>query len=245
MSRAALTAHARLRVERGTRMRWSQAWPVLLRPTGVGQVHLVHGAGGPLGGDAFTLDVDVAAGESLAVRSAGATLVQPGSPEPGTPEPARWDVTARVGADGWLDWAPEPTVVCTGAALEASLRLDLAAGGQARLREVVVLGRHGEQGGRCTFLLDVRVENVPLLAHTTVLDGADPALTGPAGTSGARAVGSLFMTGPAPTGAGEAAGVRWACTALDGPGALLLAVGKPAAVLAVLGSRNGRPTGTR
>jgi urease accessory protein len=235
--RAAISAAARLDVTAGPpqRFRWAHAWPVVLRPTGGDRVHLVHAAGGPLGGDALALDVDVAAGAALAVRSAGATLVQPGTAG-GTP--ARWTVRARVGPGGRLDWAPEPTVLADGAALHSTLRVDVAAGAAARVREVVVLGRHGQRGGRCASGLVVVVDEVPLLAHTTVLDGADPALRGPAGTAGARAVGTLVLAGAAAwmreTGSGEGPQVRWAWSALEGPGAVLLAVGAPGAVAAVL-----------
>lgn len=217
-------------------VRWTHAWPVVLRPTGPGRMHLVHAAGGPLGGDDLALAVEVGAGAVLAVHSAGATLVQPGAGEAaGTP--AHWAVTARVGAAGALHWAPEPTVVADGAALDATLRVELAADAVATVREVVVLGRHGQRGGRYTGGLDVVVAGVPLLAHTTVLDGADPGLCGPAGTAGARAVGTLVRAGAgvrSPTGSGETAHVRWAWTPLDGPGAVLLAVGRPDAVSAVL-----------
>jgi urease accessory protein len=217
------------------RVRWAHAWPVVLRQTGARRVHLVHAAGGPLGGDQLGLDVDIGAGAVIAVHSAGATLVQPGAgAEAGVP--ARWAVTARVGAGGRLDWAPEPTVVADGAALESTLRVELVSTAAATLREIVVLGRHGQQGGRYTGGVAVAVDGVPLLAHTTVLDGADPALCGPAGTGGARAVGTLVCVGvevPA-AASGEAADVRWAWTALEGPGAVLLAVGTPAAVSGVL-----------
>jgi len=84
---------------------------------------------------------------------------------------------------------------------------------------------------------EVVVDGVPLLVHTTVLDGTDPALCGPAGTAGARAVGTLVCAGAAAgpiAGAGETAEVRWAWTALEGPGAVLLAVGTPSAVAAAL-----------
>jgi urease accessory protein len=169
------------------------------------------------------------------MRSAGATLVQPGA-GPAAGLPARWAVSAQVGAGGRLCWAPEPTVVSDGAVLESTLRVELAAGATAQIREVVVLGRHGQLGGRCTSRLNVVVDGVPLLVHTTVLDGADPGLCGPAGTAGARAVGTLVCAGHGASAAqaGEAAGIRWAWSALDGPGAVLLAVGTPAAVTAVL-----------
>lgn len=238
MTRGALTASARLCVEPGAgrqRIRWSHAWPVLLRPTGNDRVHLVHGAGGPLGGDVLALYVGVAPGGALRVRSAGATVVQPGAGDA-----ARWEVTVEVGESGWLHWAPEATVVCDGAALVSRLRVRLAPGAGAVVREVVVLGRHGERGGRHSGALSVDVGGVPLLANTTVLDGADPALSGPAGTAGGRAVGTLIVAGaaavaqPCTDEAGEEPGVRWAWSALDGPGRVLLAVGTPARVTAVL-----------
>jgi hypothetical protein len=150
-----------------------------------------------------------------------------------------WPVVLRpTGPDGGGDRVHlVPTVVSDGAVLESTLRVELAAGATAQVREVVVLGRHGQRGGRCTSVLEVVVGGVPLLVHTTLLDGADAGLCGPAGTAGARAVGTLVCAGhgaaPAPS-AGEAPGVRWAWSALDGPGAVLPAVGAPAAVTAVL-----------
>ena len=184
------------------RIRWNQAWPIVLRPTGNTRVHLVHGAGGPLGGDVLALDVRVGTGAALAVRSAGATIVQPGRGS----ALARWDFDVVVGAGGSLDWAPEPTVVTDGADYRTSLRIDLGAGAGATIREVVVLGRHGGVGGRYRGRLDVSVDDNPLLAHTTLLDGADPALCGPGGTAGARAVGTLILVDAVrPTAVGEAA----------------------------------------
>ncbi len=217
------------------RIRWSQAWPSVLRPTGDARVHLVHGAGGPLGGDRLALDVRVGAGATLAVRSAGATIVQPGRAS----DPARWDVRVAVGVGASLDWAPEPTVVIARADYRTSLRVDLDAGARAVVREVVVLGRHGGAGGRYRGRLDVIVDGVPLLAHTTLLDGADPALCGPGGTAGARAVGTLVVVAPPTEGApdpltGDRPDVRWAWTDLAGPGRALLAVGEPGAVIARL-----------
>jgi len=69
-----------------------------------------------------------------------------------------------------------------------------------------VLGRHGGVGGRYRGRLDVSVDGNPLLAHTTLLDGADPALCGPGGTGGARAVGTLILVDAVrPTSVDEAA----------------------------------------
>lgn len=225
------------------RIRWTHAWPIVLRPTGQARVHLVHGAGGPLGGDLLRLDVAVGAEATLAVRSAGATLVQPGR----SGEAARWDTGVVVDADAAVDWAPEPTVVTDGACYHTSLRADLGAGAGARIREVVVLGRHGGLGGRYEGRLDVTVDGVPLLAHTTLLDGADPALGGPGGSAGARAVATLVLAGSAvgpPHDSGDLTGesprARWAWTDLEGPGRMLLAVGEPGAVIALLDAAAAR-----
>jgi urease accessory protein len=225
------------------RIRWTHAWPIVVRPTGQARVHLVHGAGGPLGGDLLRLDVSVGAEATLAVRSAGATLVQPGR----SGQAARWDTGVVVGSGGALDWGPEPTVVTEGAIYHASLRADLGAGARAAIREVVVLGRHGTLGGRYEGRLDVTIDGVPLLVHTTLLDGADPALGGPGGSSGARAVGTLMLAGSAvgvPHGSDDLTGenprMRWAWTELDGPGRMLLAVGEPGAVIALLDAAAAR-----
>ncbi len=231
-----LTAAAALRVAPGDRqlIRWEHAWPIVLRPTGADRVHLVHGAGGPLGGDRLSLSVDVAAGARLHVHSAGATLVQPGT----AGGVARWDVTATVG--GHLHWAPEPTIVIDGAALESQLLVDIAAGGTAIVRETVVLGRHGQRGGRYRGALTVTVAGTPVISHVTRLDGADPALSGPGGSAGARATGSVLVTGlVGGSGVGEQAGVRWAWMPLVGPGALLVAVGDPGAVTTLLDAEIG------
>jgi urease accessory protein len=216
------------------RIRWTQAWPIVLRPTGNARVHLVHGAGGPLGGDVLALDVRVGTGAALAVRSAGATIVQPGRGS----APARWDFDVVVGAGASLDWAPEPTVVTDGADYRTSLRIDLGAGARATFREVVVLGRHGGVGGRHRGRLDVSVNGNPLLAHTTSLDGADPALCGPGGTAGARAVGTLVVVDTACPTAGDDGSTTGSPTA-GGP-ASGAAVGSAAALPAGPGADGGR-----
>ena len=230
----------RLTVERAAgrqALRWMHGWPVVLRPTGGDErVHLVHAAGGPLGGDDLALFVDVGPGARLAVHSAGATLVQPGA---ATDVPARWTVELQVGAGARVHWAPESTVVSDGAGMESTVRVVLATGAVATVREIVVLGRHGQRGGRYAGTTHVAVDGVPLLAHTTLLDGADPSLCGPAGTGGARAVGTLVRAGAGVAATlsdrrGEAPDVRWAWSALDGPGEVLMAVGTPSAVAAVL-----------
>lgn len=208
-------------------LRWRDCAPVSLRPTGPGRVHLVQAAGGPLGGDELALDLTVAAHAELAVRSAAATVVQPGPHG----DPAYWTVRATV--HGGLSWWPEPTVICAGADHRSRLSVDLADDARLVLREQVVLGRVGEVGGRYRGRVTVRVGDAPLLDTETVLDGADRALSGPAGSAGFRVFGSVLVAGPDLRKPDETAhhepGVRGAVLPLDGPGYLVMALGSTSA----------------
>jgi urease accessory protein len=220
-------ARAEIVVEPGpgaARLRWRCAPPVALRQTGANQVHLVQAAGGPLGGDELALDVHLGVGSCLQLRSAAATVVQPGRCAA-----AQWTVGADLADGAVLDWRPEPTVICDRAELRSSMTISVHRGARALLREMVVLGRAGQRGGCFRGLLTIECDGAPVLTHTLLLDGADPVLTGSAGTGGARVLGMLAVVGQGidrpPLGAGEQPGLRWACSELDGPGCLLLAVG--------------------
>ncbi|MGB6224537.1 MAG: urease accessory protein UreD [Pseudonocardiaceae bacterium] len=223
-----MRARTELAVERGSDadcIRWRCAPPIVVRRTGPHRVHLVQAAGGPLGGDELALDVYLGAGAALELRSAAAMVVQAG----GDQAAAQWTVAAVLAAGAVLDWRPEPTVICDGAELRSSMTVTVQRGAQAILREVVVLGRASQYGGRYHGELAVDLDGAPLLNHTLLLDGADPVLAGPAGTGRARVVGMLAVVGKGNDGpvhdAGEEPGLRWACSMLDGPGWLLLALG--------------------
>lgn len=146
-------------------------------------------------------------------------------------------VEAALGGGSALDWRPEPTVICDGAAWEPSVRLDLAEGARARVVEQLVLGRSGQAGGRCATTLRASIAGAPVLALTTLLDGADAALTGIGATGGARSVGSVLVVGtPAPPEeeCGDDDGAVWSRSPLAGAGSLLTALGGTLAVARVL-----------
>lgn len=217
---------ATARVSRsGGRLTWASSPPLVLRRTGPGRVHLVQVGGGPLGGDRLRLDVDLGSGERLELRTAAATVVQPGR-HGGT---ARFAVTARLGPGASLDWRPGPTVVTDGADWWSSLDLRLAAGATATVTEQVVMGRADQRGGRCRSDLTATVDGRSLLATATRLDGADAVLAGPGGSGAARSLGTLLVCGDGLNGIGDDGGengaLRWARTVLDGPGALVTALG--------------------
>ncbi len=217
---------------RGRHTHWHDAPPIVLRPTAPDRLHLLHAAGGPLGGDRLRLTGTVGPACALRVDSAGATVVQP---DPHHRE-ATWTVRLDVAAGATLHWTPQPTVICADADYRSTLRATLAPDSTLLLRELLVLGRSNEAGGRCTTRLSVIVGDEPLLDHETVLDGTDPVLSGPAGSGGHRIHGTALLAGKGACEVTEQAGqtgnVCWAVLPLAGPGWLALAVGSSATAVA-------------
>lgn len=231
-----MRAHATLAAAGGG-LRWRDAPPVVVRPTGVGRAHLLHALGGPLGGDDLSLHVSVAAGQTLRVDSVAATLAQPGPHG----DAASWRVELSVAAGATLHWSPQPTVVTDGADFRTAIDATIAEDAFLTVRETVVLGRAGQLGGAYRGALAATVGGRPLLRHESIVDGADAELSGPAGTGGYRVLGTVLVAGAGVTetqrGHAEP-GLRWAVLPLEGPGYLVLVLGHTAsAVDAVLDAR--------
>jgi urease accessory protein len=197
--------------------------PITLRRTGPGQVHLVSTAAGPLGGDDLALDIEVAPGTALDVRSVASTLVLPGA----AGGESLMTVTARVGAGASLRFTPEPTVLAVGCLHRMVVRLELAEDARVFWREEIVFGRYGEQPGSCHSRFDATFADGPLLRQEFVV--GEPAIDGsPAVYGDARCVGSTLMTGRAPE---PVIGDGWAVLPLAGPGTLVSALGRDAVEL--------------
>ncbi|GAB2592731.1 urease accessory protein UreD [Kribbella endophytica] len=112
-------------------------------PYGVVRVALVAAGALLLAGDEVRIEV-VAQGKLRLeiVETAGtvAYAMRGGS--------ARWDVDVMLTDGAELSWHGEPFVVAEGADVERSTSIALGDGCRATLRESLVLGRHGEAGGR-------------------------------------------------------------------------------------------------
>ena len=212
--------------------------PLTLRRTAPGVVHLVGSAAGPLGGDDLRLDVTVAAGARTSVRSVAASLAQPG-PAGG---PSRLDVAIDVGAGGALDWRTEPTILVRGCDHRAATTIALGAGATLAWREVVVLGRHGEDGGSLLQRLRVDLDGRPLVRNDLAVGPAWPDSQGPAGVGDARVIGTAVLVGT-DVGAGVGAGLGPDAvpgpdaTAPPGVRAARLALGAGAVMVVALGDR--------
>jgi urease accessory protein len=187
-------------------------------------VMLVGAMSGPLGGDHFTVAAEAAEGARLRVGSAAATLALPGQDKAG----ARYDVRLTVGDDAELRWLPEQLISAYGSDLSDATRVDLAATGRLLLREEQVLGRSGEEPGRLSSRLTVRVAGRCVLDQELACgSGAPGGWDGPAGLAGHRAVGQLVVVRPEfaaepPRASAFAEGA--AVLPLAGPAALVTAV---------------------
>ncbi|MEU0968265.1 urease accessory protein UreD [Streptomyces sp. NPDC005917] len=202
--------------------------PLALRRTrGSGaeaRVMVVGAMSGPLGGDRFGIETRVEDGARLWVGSAAATIALPGQLK----GEARYDVRLDVADGGELRWLPEQLISAKGSDLSVSTRLDVGAGGRLVWREEQVLGRVGEEPGRLSSRVTVRV------AGRTVLDqelacgpGAPGGWDGPAVLAGHRAVGQLVVVRAefaAEPMAARMLGECAALTPLTGPAVLVSAV---------------------
>lgn len=86
---------------------------------------------------------------------------------------ASWRVRIEAGDDSRLAWRGRSFVVSDGALVERSTTVELGAGAVVALRELLVLGRTGEAGGRLRTGVLVTGAG-PLLVEDLVLDGSAP-----------------------------------------------------------------------
>ncbi|MGW1954505.1 urease accessory protein UreD [Streptomyces sp. NPDC001920] len=188
------------------------------------RVVLVGAMSGPLGGDHFTVEAEVAAGARLRVGSAAATIALPGQSK----NEARYDVWLTVADGAELHWLPEQLISARGSDLRVTTQVDVAATGRLVLREEQVLGRVGEEPGRLGSRIRVRVADRPVLDQEVACGpGAPGGWDGPAGLGGLRAVGQLVVVRPEfadhPVKA-RMLGENAAVMPLAGPAALVSAV---------------------
>lgn len=209
--------------------------PLALRRTrGSGseaRVMLVGAMSGPLGGDHFTVEAEAQAGARLRVGSAAATIALPGQAK----GEAHYDVRLTVADGAELHWLPEQLISAGGSDLCVTTHVDLGATSRLVLREEQVLGRVGEEPGRLSSRLVLRVAGRTLLDQELACGpGAPGGWDGPAVLAGLRAVGQVLVVGPefaAEPVAARVLGEGAAVMPLAGPAALVTAVAADALLL--------------
>ena len=170
-----------------------------------------------LGGDHVLVTIDVGPGMLLEVLEATGTVAYNSGGVPSS-----WVVVARVASGGALLWHGEPFIVADGAVVTRAVDVDIQEGGVAGLREVVVLGREGEQGGSLRMTNDVRYANSPLLREDLDLQESTER-SAPGIIGAARCLDFVSMLGWRPTTDGPELRLD-----LEGPGALARHLGTEA-----------------
>ncbi|MEW2408589.1 urease accessory protein UreD [Streptomyces griseoviridis] len=195
------------------------------------RVMLVGAMSGPLGGDRFTVRAAVESGARLRVGSAAATIALPGQAK----GEARYDVRLDIAEGGELAWLPEQLISAAGSDLYVTTRVE--AGEEARivLREEQVLGRFGEEPGRLTSRLTLRIGGRLVLDQELACGPGTPGgWDGPAVLGGHRAVGQLLLVRPefaADPPRARLLGEGAALVPLVGPAVLVTAVAADARLL--------------
>ena len=122
---------------------------------GRGQVAIVPTQAGPLDGDHDRVRLHVGAGAALRTVPIAATLALPGS--------SRLELDATVEPGGVLVLDEPPLIVAQGADIVRRVRIALAPGAIAAVRDIVVLGRAGEGRGRLDSSFRATLDGRPLL----------------------------------------------------------------------------------
>lgn len=154
--------------------------PRLVRTDATGaKVALVATTALLLGGDHVEIDVRVGPGAWLEIVETAGTVAYDAQGELST-----WTVRAAVADGGLLLWHGEPFVVSTGANTARSSTFEVGETSTVCLRETVVLGRSGEQGGAVRTRSRAGRAGIPLLVEDLDLaDGSSRRRPGILGTA--------------------------------------------------------------
>ncbi len=100
------------------------------------EVVFLNTSGGLTGGDSLTYRISLGDGVRAVATTQTAERVYKSAAGL-----AQVTVAAEVGANGWLDWLPQETILFQSSALRRHTRIDLAAGAGCLMVETIVLGR--------------------------------------------------------------------------------------------------------
>ncbi|MCF8608209.1 urease accessory protein UreD [Gordonia sp. HY442] len=183
-------APGRARVDLSTGAGTTLVPRLLGRTASSARVALVAGGAMLLGGDAIGLDIRVGTGCTLDLTEVGGTVAYDADGEA-----SHWATRVIVESGATLIWRGLETVVADGANLHRRTEIVLADHARALVRDVCVLGRSGERGGRLCVETTVTVDDVPLLVESIDVHGDRP-MPGVLGPN--RVIESIVLAGIRP-----------------------------------------------
>ena len=154
---------------------------------------LVSGScAGPLGGDHYTVDVDVGRGAALEIGTTAAAVALPSSDQ----HPSHIATHIHVDTHGRLLWAPQPTIYGGGSRHHTTTNIELADGASLIYRETLALGLHGRLPAEAVSHIRVTLNGKPLWDQETALGEDVPGGIGPAITAGAPVLQQTLLVRP-------------------------------------------------
>ena len=162
--------------------------PMLLSSDDVrARISLVPDGALLLAGDVIGIGIRVGPGAHLELVEPAGTVAY--SMDGGT---ASWSVAVDLAPTSSLVWAGEPFVVAEGARVKRTTTIRLGWDAKLAMREIVVLGRHGEGPGDLDQELTAVAENgAPILTESLSVGPA----SGPLLLGGSRVMGSVLALG--------------------------------------------------
>jgi urease accessory protein len=228
-----LLARTRVRVERGGVLQELSCEPPLTVRRVYGEdgecaLCMVGTAAGPLPGDDLRLQLEIGADARARLVSTGASIALGRAAASDRPTvPALLRTEAAIGPGAALHATPPPLIVARGAEVDVAVSISLAACAAVAWRELVVLGRTGEPGGRVRLRWDVTCDGLPLLRQT--IDLGDPVLRDwPVLLHGGRVLGTALLAGPDVAARTVVAGPRATAARLADDAVLLTVLGDDA-----------------
>ena len=156
----------------------------------------VNTGGGVVGGDRVAFDFAVGAGADVVVSTSSAERIYRSDGAT-----AELGVKLSLEAGARLDWLPQQTIVVAGARVRRRIEVDVAAGSQFVMAEMLTFGRPASEETRSPAAIAdhwrVRRDGRLVFAEALALDGAyADVLARPAVANGARASALILCVAP-------------------------------------------------
>ncbi|MFL6125837.1 urease accessory protein UreD [Actinophytocola sp.] len=146
----------------------------------------------PLGGDHYTVDVNVGSGAAVDFSSTAAAVALPSSDR----EPSHIGTTIHVDTGGRLRWSPEPTIYGGGSHHHTTTTIHLGDDACLIYRETQILGLQGRPPAEARSHIRVTLAGKPLWDQETAFGEDVPGGAGPAINAGARVLQQTLLVRP-------------------------------------------------
>ena len=155
---------------------------------------ILHTAGGIVGGDILSLDIDLKQNSQALLTTAAATKVY-GS----NGSLAKQTINVKIAPQATLEWFPQESIIFNGAIYQQDLRIDLTPGGHFIGWEINRFGRtaRGEKfaAGLWRSHTEIWLEGKPLVIDRQLLQGSQNNCLASNGLAGKAILGSLIYIG--------------------------------------------------